>query len=172
MKNVKILRMIILLLLAADMMVIFCLSAQKAEQSSETSSGVIEQIVRIIYKDFDSWSDAAKEEKIESFQHVVRKIAHMTEYASLGVLTCAFALTYGFDFKRLAFALLFCAFYAASDEFHQKFVEGRSCQFTDVLIDSTGALIGILVFTALTAIIVRVKHKKTRADLSARRTES
>ncbi|MGN0468821.1 MAG: VanZ family protein [Acutalibacteraceae bacterium] len=166
MKNVKILRIIILLLLAADMAVIFCLSAQKAEQSSETSSGVIEQIVKIIYKDFDSWSDQAKEEKIESFQYAVRKLAHMTEYASLGVLTCAYALTYGFDFKRLVFALIFCAFYAASDEFHQKFVEGRSCEFKDVVIDSVGALIGIIVFTVLTAIIVKIKHKKIKADLA------
>ena len=46
--------------------------------------------------------------------------------------------------------------YAATDEFHQLFVPGRSGQMTDVMIDSVGCLIGCLV-TCLILHLVR-KH--------------
>ena len=46
--------------------------------------------------------------------------------------------------------------YACTDEFHQRFTPGRSCQFTDVLIDSAGALIAILIIS----LIVRRKYMR------------
>ena len=36
------------------------------------------------------------------------------------------------------------ALYAVTDEFHQLFVPGRSGQFSDVVLDSAGALAGLL----------------------------
>lgn len=157
MNRLKILRLIIIVLLVFDMAAIFLFSAQKAEQSSETSGGLIEQIVKIIYKDFEKWDEQAKQQKIDSFQHLVRKLAHMTEYASLGVLSCALALTYGFKIRNLLLSLCFCSLYSASDEVHQMFVPGRSCQFTDMLIDTSGALIGIALFALFTAFVVKLK---------------
>lgn len=159
MKKIIILRIFIIALLIADMAVIFSFSAEKASQSDETSSSVIERIVKIIYKDFDSWETQAKYEKVQSYQHLVRKLAHMTEYASLGVLSCALALTFGMKIKNLLFAFLFCVLYSGSDEFHQLFVPGRSGQITDVLIDSGGALIGIAGFSLLVFVIVKIKEK-------------
>ncbi len=41
-------------------------------------------------------------------------------------------------------ALLIAALYSVTDEFHQRFVPGRSCQLSDMLLDSCGAAIGIL----------------------------
>ena len=35
--------------------------------------------------------------------------------------------------------------YAATDEFHQLFIPGRSGQVSDVLLDSAGALAGVLI---------------------------
>ena len=35
--------------------------------------------------------------------------------------------------------------YACSDEFHQSFVPGRGPAFKDVMIDSTGALVGLTI---------------------------
>ena len=159
MKKIIILRIFIIALLIADMAVIFSFSAEKASQSDETSSSVIERIVKIIYKDFDSWKEEAKYEKVESYQHLVRKLAHMTEYASLGVLSCALALTFGMKIKNLLIAFLFCVLYSGSDEFHQLFVPGRSGQLTDVLIDSSGALIGIAGFSLLVFVIVKIKER-------------
>jgi len=45
--------------------------------------------------------------------------------------------------------------YAITDEFHQYFVPGRSAEIRDVLIDSSGAFIGIL----LTIGIIQIKRK-------------
>jgi VanZ family protein len=51
------------------------------------------------------------------------------------------------SWRRAGIALLIAAAYAATDEWHQSFVPSRTAAFDDVLIDSTGALIGLsLVF--------------------------
>jgi len=43
--------------------------------------------------------------------------------------------------------------YACSDEFHQTFVPGRAGQFKDVLIDTAGALIGLIVVTLIRMVV-------------------
>ncbi|MGH3002026.1 MAG: VanZ family protein [Gaiellaceae bacterium] len=67
---------------------------------------------------------------------VLRKCAHMTEYALLAVLLVRATGSY-----RWALALTIA--YAASDEFHQTFVRGRHGSPVDVGIDTVGALIGL-----------------------------
>jgi len=73
---------------------------------------------------------------------VVRKCAHVTEYAILGFLLVRAT-------GRELPALLLGVVYAASDEFHQHFVHGRHGSPVDVLIDSVGLLIGIFVVQRL-----------------------
>jgi VanZ family protein len=68
---------------------------------------------------------------------VLRKCAHATEYAILGLL-----LLRAIGSELPAFAL--GAAYAASDEFHQHFVRGRHGTPYDVLIDAFGVLLGII----------------------------
>ena len=67
---------------------------------------------------------------------VLRKIAHMTEYAILALLLMRATGSYA-----RAFALAVA--YAASDEVHQLFVRGRHGSPIDVGIDTVGALIGL-----------------------------
>jgi VanZ family protein len=73
-----------------------------------------------------------------TFDYVLRKAAHMTEYALLACL-----LWRALRDDALAFygALL----YAVTDELHQTFVRGRHGSATDVLIDSVGAFVGLIV---------------------------
>jgi VanZ family protein len=70
---------------------------------------------------------------------VLRKGAHMTEYAILAVLLVRATGSYAW-----AFALAVA--YAASDEVHQLFVRGRHGSPVDVAIDAVGALIGLAVW--------------------------
>ena len=51
--------------------------------------------------------------------------------------------------------LIFSIFYAASDEFHQTFVPGRDGNIVDVLIDSSGALVGILLSSIVYFLIIK-----------------
>jgi len=70
---------------------------------------------------------------------VLRKGAHITEYAVLG------ALLYR-ALEREAAALAIGIAYAATDEFHQHFVRGRHASPVDVAIDAVGVSIGMLVW--------------------------
>ena len=70
---------------------------------------------------------------------ILRKAAHITEYAILG------ALLYR-AFRREAPALATGIAYAASDELHQHFVRGRHASAVDVAIDALGLTIGMLVW--------------------------
>ena len=92
----------------------------------------------------------------------VRKCAHATEYAVLGVLILRTAYSFSEDSGKRSMLICWCAgtAYAASDELHQLFVPGRSCQFRDVCIDSAGVLAGVLVFSLIKHEIVKYKEKK------------
>ena len=126
------------------MVVIFSFSAKPAVQSTEMSTSVGKMICRIFVHDFSSWSEEKQEELAAKIDHPVRKCAHASEYALLGALVLLTACTYvKMSPKTVAAAVVISILYAASDEFHQKFVPGRSCQFTDVLIDSAGVLAGV-----------------------------
>jgi VanZ family protein len=70
---------------------------------------------------------------------VLRKIAHMAEYAILAVL---FVRALGHGAAAVAGAVA----YAVTDEIHQSFVAGRAGRAVDVLIDAAGALVGVLVW--------------------------
>jgi VanZ family protein len=74
-----------------------------------------------------------------TWDYVLRKGAHMTEYAILAVLLARATTSY-----LWAFPLTVA--YAASDEVHQLFVRGRHGSPIDVGIDAIGALIGLAVW--------------------------
>lgn len=81
----------------------------------------------------------------ETLTFLIRKLAHMSEYAILALFTYYALIKIAFN-KRIIFQITFLIsfLYACSDEFHQLFISGRSGQFIDVLIDSTGCLIMLL----------------------------
>ena len=86
---------------------------------------------------------------------LLRKLAHLTEYAWLGI-----ALNSAFRALRIPHGVkltLGISFLVASvDESIQIFSPGRSAEFKDVLIDTTGAGLGILLAAALAAIWKRL----------------
>ena len=49
-------------------------------------------------------------------------------------------------YKAMALTFVICVLYAITDEYHQTFVAGRSGELRDVVIDSLGALLGILIY--------------------------
>ena len=87
------------------------------------------------------------EATIASIQLVVRKCAHLTEYAILAaLLSRAFRQTQLRLGRALAISVLIAAVYAALDEFHQSFVASRTGSPWDVLIDCAGALAGVWIY--------------------------
>ena len=85
----------------------------------------------------------APPETIATLHFLIRKAGHFTEYAILALLL---RRAIGHDgLKPFGLALLVAATYAATDEFHQSFVPGRTPARGDVLIDTSGALVALLV---------------------------
>ncbi len=76
---------------------------------------------------------------------LVKKSLHALAYAILATLFWrALKTTPRLQAAALPLALLLTIFYAASDEWHQTFVPGRSGRLSDVLIDTLGAVAAIL----------------------------
>jgi VanZ family protein len=75
---------------------------------------------------------------------VVKKGGHLTGYALLAVAYLR-ALSNGgpISTRRAILAVGLAGLYAASDEFHQSFVPGRGAAAADVMIDATGAVLGV-----------------------------
>lgn len=78
----------------------------------------------------------------------LRKLAHLLVFGVLAVLLMN-ALRRFSGRRVIVMAVLLCAAYAASDEFHQAFVATRGPRVTDVLIDIAGAAIGVAVWHLL-----------------------
>lgn len=119
--------------------VIFWLSSRTATESSE-QSGVIVEFLRRIFGD-NVFTD-----------FIVRKSAHCLEFTGLSFLF-NISLYVTKNKPSFVFAVMLTSIYAATDEFHQFFVEGRSCQITDWAIDTAGAILGALGFLVILSII-------------------
>ena len=101
----------------------------------------------------------------DSVQHVVRKCAHFTEYMILGfMIRLCLESWFGHRVKRSRSLTLagFCVgtVYACTDEFHQLLIEGRSGQWSDVFVDGSGVLLGVLIGMLLIRRISRRNAKQ------------
>lgn len=128
------------------MAVIFGFSHQPATVSSGMSSGITETIINAI-----SQISSRASIDTDAMHTFVRKNAHFFVYLILGVLVFRALRKSGVrGYRGGLAALAICALYAMSDEFHQLFIPGRSGEIRDVLIDSTGAFVGIGLALGLT----------------------
>lgn len=129
---------------AAWMALIFFFSSQTGGESA----GLSTRVVDLLAPAFPALDPAA-------LGTLVRKAAHVSEFAVLGAL-----LTWAWPREArwsLLAPLLIGIGYAASDEVHQLFVPGRSGQVSDVLIDAVGVLIGI-------ALVAGVRRRRDRDE--------
>lgn len=159
------------LLILATLVVIFLLSAEGKEESGGRSGRVTGWLVDLFTGGRLSAADRAA--AIRRLGRMVRKLAHMAEYAVLTaectVLAVILRPTRRKDSRVWAEWILpfaVCLVYAASDEIHQIF-SGRGPAVTDVLIDCAGGLIG-LGLTHLVVLLI-TKRRTRRKD---RRKES
>lgn len=128
---------------------IFWFSAQPARKSGEMSASVGVVVGKLFVPGFSKLTEAEQLEFAQKIDYPVRKTAHAAEYAVLGALLAAMYRSYGLLGKRWIWtSFLTAVLYAATDEFHQLFVSGRACRATDVMIDGTGALAGVLLLAA------------------------
>ncbi len=87
------------------------------------------------------------------FDHVGSKVVHFLEFALLFWLWLR-----ALRFRQAILGAAITVFYAASDEYHQRFVEGRHSDALDFLTDCAGV-------AAVWALHVWVRHRRRRAGL-------
>lgn len=140
------------LLTAAWAVIIFDLS--RASYSSSCSAGVISIVL-------DWLSVSILAQNLGLLNALLRKSAHLTEYAVLAVFLYNALKPVGNPYwsRKAAFwTLLASGSYSITDEFHQLFVAGRHASLFDCLMDTAGAILGLLV---LSKAIVMLRRKPT-----------
>ena len=145
-KNI-VLAIIFWALTAVCFVIIFYFSSQTASNSTEQSN----LIIRIIEKLFGA----------EATSFLVRKCAHFLEYTGTALLMSA-AFYFTLKKNRMYLPIIFTSLYAVTDEIHQIFIEGRSCEFRDWVIDTLGAALGAVIFLVIYCITVKIRDLKTR----------
>lgn len=153
-------RGIFTILVALWMGLIFWFSAQPAVESAKMSHSVGRIVGEVLVPDFGSLSKQEQEKIAEKIDYPIRKAAHAMEYAVLGGLLVLMYGSYGIIGKKgMAYGILTGVAYAMTDEIHQLFVAGRSCQVTDVLIDSTGVIFGSIIGVLIYICTVRQRSR-------------
>lgn len=136
------------LLVLAVMIFIFSMSAANGSESSEMSNGLLQKIIEITGIGISS--------------HFIRKAAHFCEFALLSfLLTNAFFASFNMK-KAWLFTFPLACLYAVTDELHQLFSDGRACSVKDMLIDSSGALLGAIMFSLI--ILIYIKNIERKND--------
>lgn len=152
---------------SAWMIVIFLFSAQTGDASSDLSGNFIRFLAGLFVEDFEILDTFAQENVIQNFSYPIRKIAHFSEYLILGVLIFSAVKSHGRSNRFAVSVSIFGSFiYAVTDEIHQFFVPERACQFTDVLIDTSGAIAGVLICLALIQINRKCKMQNAKCKIS------
>ena len=134
-----------LFLLLVDMLVIFTFSAQSAKSSSKLSKDITSNVIEHTVGVNEDKTKAAFQSYYTEI--AVRKSAHAILFAILGVTMMLSLKSAGFIKNKwwlLCVSFVLCILYAISDEYHQTFIYGRSGSVSDVLIDSAGSLLGVV----------------------------
>ena len=133
-----VLRLISMAILIAVAVSIFVLSAQPANKSKQTSDKVVQIAEKI--PGINNMLPDKKYKKAEK----IRDLAHMGLYLLLGISCAVFAFTFSLPrFTHPLLSTLACGLFSVGDEWHQKFVDGRSWEARDLGNDAIGYIVGI-----------------------------
>lgn len=138
---------------------IFSFSSDTGSVSTKKSDGFIIRVVEVVKG--RELSEEEKEKWTTYLVKPVRKGAHLSVYFVLGILIFSFVIELiPLGCKSSLLSIIFSFIYACSDEIHQYFVPGRSGMFMDVIIDTIGASIGIL----LVVFVVRMWRRREQKE--------
>ncbi len=137
---------------AALLAAMWFFSSQNAGESAKLSGSVTRFLMRLFGVEDNSAN-------LLRAEHIVRKTAHFCLFAFLG-LSLGFALAPpqrpGYAFCALPVAIAS----AVADEVHQTHVTGRGGMWQDALLDSCGALTGILAAFAILRLMAARSARK------------
>jgi len=159
----KIIIVISWILVFTWMGVIFYFSSMNGEESKNMSVKTIETTIKKTVEKTNEVGitnknpDSKKIEQVaEKANFPIRKTMHAFEYFILTLLLINALYQSGLKGNKIfILALTACFLYACTDEFHQSFTS-RTPSFIDVLIDTFGGIISII----LIKLIIKIKSRK------------
>lgn len=121
---------------------IYYLSSMNNKETNSLSKGIVYKSIEIIegitHKEFD------KKSIVNKLNYPIRKCAHFTLFLLLGI--CIYLLLNSFHLPhKILISIILSILFATLDETHQMFSLGRSSSILDILIDSIGSIVGIII---------------------------
>lgn len=122
------------------MIVVFSFSNQNGTTSQGSSDIITNKILEIS----DDYFAINLTSNVDNISFFVRKLAHFSIYFLGGILIYNFVNTFSIKKKYIIISsIVLGVVYACTDETHQYFIDGRSAQMMDVIIDSCGVLFAV-----------------------------
>lgn len=139
------------------MSAIFYLSHQPADVSSAMSTGIVQKVIETLESiSKTTFSDTGW------MHYAIRKGAHLFAYFLLAILLLNACKQMGWKrVIQITITLGGSALYAVTDEIHQLYIPGRSGEVSDVLIDTSGAILGIFLFIFLERLFKNKQEKNS-----------
>lgn len=148
-------RVIFTVLTVAAVAAIFWNSSQNAVESTARSTPLTDWVNGIL---------SGLSIPFRVTENLIRKLAHFTEYATLGTLLSVTYYLYQLKIKTaLVSTLLTGAAIAVIDEIIQLFPVGRSCQISDMLLDCCGVAFAAVI---VMLIIRAIENKRRKTQIS------
>ncbi len=94
--------------------------------------------------------------EVDATPHLLRKLAHFVEYTALG---CSLSLYFGYDQKSIMKGMNCALLVALFDESFQLLAVSRGPQISDIWLDFSGAVTGIILFSAVYYLFSSVSKK-------------
>lgn len=151
------------------MLCIFKLSDMNSQKSNGKSSDIIALFIEDtleITNEYGITNSHPSDSKLTKASQLInapmRKVMHASVYFVLAffvMILLNVISNHNYYMGTMIIALILCVGFAMTDEFHQNFVAGRTGQILDVIIDSLGAIVGI-VFYSTYHIVYKIGYKK------------
>ncbi len=152
--------------------VIYLFSSMPTESSNGKSKEFIRSVsisACVIAENIGIINTVPDKEIIENFvntiNYPIRKVAHATVYFILAtILMFAIRGNYNISYiKSCIIVLIVCFLYSLTDEYHQTFINGRTGQFSDCVIDTLGGGLSVLIYSGFRQLnIILNKEKKSQ----------
>ena len=168
----KILKIISTIFVLVWMITVFIFSSQDGTQTLNTSGAfiqVIDSTLNNVESNNTNKTDTVntqdnnnkKYNYSQELQTFVRKNAHYFLYTIGGIILSVFFYAFFKENNKIyLFAILTGMFYAMSDEFHQRFVAGRTSRITDIGIDTLGVITGTILVMIFINILKKSRKRK------------
>lgn len=153
-------------LLVANILTVYFLSAENSSESSSRSEGIADVIAGVIVDGYHEMESAEQQEYVNKIHSPLRSAAHFSLFACIGMLSTL--LIYSLNIRKwhftIAIPLVFGLLNAVFDELHQLSSEGRACDIVDICVDFSGVCLAVLTVNLVARLItVNRKRKASRA---------